>query len=361
MLIKRLMISNIGLPASTIGSWTNYMDKFNRETGFFDYILSPSQVSDTRYIRCIKNKWVTYTPWLRKYQLLKWVAKDFIKAIQGLCGNEILLKVVVFDDLALLEAIALEKEKFKGRVELLFFFHGFELKLSDIIQERVDKLLFLSKSSYLHSLRNSVKFVPEVAVVGNGVDSNKFFPLDDREKQQVRESLSIPPNAVVVSWMANDRPVKGLHIFVKVVEQILKNHNNVYALIIGSKPDTSLNNPRIKQLGRVSHDRIPSYLQASDFYFFTSLWKEGFGLSVVEAAKCGNWIITSENGSISEVLQGVPNVYFVKCPNIVHEWCSSFKQAFADFAKPSYSRSLNKCNDLHSYESWKLKFIDAVG
>ncbi|WP_157243363.1 glycosyltransferase family 4 protein [Algoriphagus resistens] len=355
------MISNIGLPASTIGSWTNYIDKFNREEIYFDYILSPSQVSDTRYIRCIKNKWITYTPWLRKYQLLKWVAKDFIKAIQGLCGNEILLKVVVFDDLALLEAIALEKEKFKGRVELVFFFHGFELKLSDNIQERVDKLLFLSKTSYLHSLQNSVKFVPEVAVVGNGVDSNKFFPLDDREKQQVRESLSIPPNTVVVSWMANDRPVKGLHIFIKVVEHILKNHSNVYALIIGAKPDISLNNPRIKQVGRIPHDTIASYLQASDFYFFTSLWKEGFGLSVVEAAKCGNWIITSENGSIPEVLQGVPSVYFVKYPNIVHEWCNTFELAFAEFIKTSYSISFTKSYDLHTYQEWKSKFVDAVG
>ncbi len=361
MQIKRLMVSNIGLPASTIGSWTNYMDQFNRETTFFDFILSPTRVPDTRYIRCKKNNWISYRPSLRKYQLLRWVAKDFIRTIKGLSGSEIFLKVVVFDDIALLEAIALEKEKFKGKIELVFFFHGFELKISDFIQERVDKLLFLSKSSYLHSLRNSLKFVPEVAVVGNGVDSNKFFPLDDRDKQQLRESLSIPPDAIVVSWMANNRPVKGLHLFIKILEQILNNHSNVYALIIGSTPDTSLNNSRIRQLGRVSHDRIPSYLQASDFYFFTSLWKEGFGLSVVEAAKCGNWIITSDNGSIAEVLQGVPHVYFVTYPNIVQEWISSFELAIADFGESSRSGSFNKNSDLHTYESWKMKFIDVVG
>ncbi|WPR77812.1 glycosyltransferase family 4 protein [Algoriphagus sp. NG3] len=337
------------------------MDQFNRETTFFDYILSPGQISDSRYIRCKKYKWISYNPWLRKYQLVKWVARDFVSTIKRLSDDEVFLKVVVFDDITLLEAIALEKEKLKGKIELVFFFHGFELKLSDFIQERVDKILFLSKSSYLHSLRNSVRLVPEVAVVGNGVDSNRFFPLDDREKQGVRESLSIPPDAIVVSWMANNRPVKGLHLFLKVLEQILKNHNNVYALIIGAKPDESITNSRIKQLGRVTHDRIPSYLQASDFYFFTSLWKEGFGLSVVEAAKCGNWIISSDNGSIVEVLQGFPNVYFVACPNIVQEWCISFQLAIADFKKSSQSGSFNKKSDLHTYENWKMKFIDAVG
>lgn len=355
------MVSNIGLPASKIGSWTNYMDHFNGEDTFFDFVLSPGKESGSRYIQCIKRKWITYHPWLRNYQLLNWVSRDFVNAIARLSQIGQLTKIVVFDDIVLLEAIARKKESFAGTVELIFYFHGFELTLSDFVQNRVNKVLFLSKTSYLHSLDSSLQFTPEAVIIGNGIDSTKFFPLGSAEKSEMRKALQIPTDKIVVSWMANNRPVKGLPIFLNAINSILQQHTNLYVLLIGADAYPTLSDPRIRQIGRVPHEEIPKYLQCADFYFFTSLWKEGFGLSVVEAAKCGNWILASRNGSIPEVMEEFAHVYLVDYPNIVQEWCGVFQAALDDFTSDRYLESHREAVDLHSYPSWKSKFRKAIG
>jgi glycosyltransferase involved in cell wall biosynthesis len=336
------------------------MDRFNKEDDFFDFIFTPNKIGDGRYIFCKKRKWLSYSDVFRTFQLINWVARDYLKEIYRLSLSYNRITIVVFDDVILLEAIALKKKEFKCEIILVFYFHGFQLLLSKDIQDRIDKVLFLSRLSYLSSLKSDLQFTPEAVIVGNGIDSNSFYPLDIPQKNKIKEGLELPVDSWVVTWMANDRPVKGLHLFLKVVERILETYPKIQVQIIGADPLPGINHPRIMQRGKVPHKSIPEFLQASDFYFFTSLWKEGFGLSVVEAAKCGNWIVSSNNGSIVEVLEGFDHVYFVDFPNILNEWIEIADRAIQDFIMLKDKPIIHQHDHLHSYESWKVKFTQAL-
>lgn len=361
MKVVRVMVSNIALPSKGIGSWTNLFDYYNQESTFFDYILSPGSGTG-RFLNCKKRKWPTYFKLLRKFLLLNWVAKDYLDAIKNLSRNSDLIKVVVQDDLILLEALAHLKNnnKYQINLELTFYFHGFQLRLDKHLDEALDKVIFLSFSSYKSTLDYNLQFTPQAFIVGNFLNQNKFYDLDKSSKAALRNKFGIPLSSKVITWMANDRKVKGLHLFEKLMPILSNSYPDLYFLVIGSNSISSDSKLQIKSVGRVPQDVLADYLRSSDIYFFPSLWKEGFGLSVVEARLCGNWILASPNGSLKEVLAPFSNVFFVENPNIVEEWVKVFGNLYTALEKAPIDAAPLK-SDAYSYEGWVNKFESSIG
>lgn len=357
----RVMISSIPLPSQGIGSWTKMIDYFNENSSFLDFILSPGP-SDGRFIRCKKRRWLSYYKPFRKFLLANWVARDFLKEIIKLHEGVDQMKVVVQDDLALLEAIADFKRKnpSKFNIELIFYFQGFHLNFSKDLDEMVDKVLFLSQCSYQFSLNNNLQFTPESFIVGNFVNQNIFLNSDPGDKLLLRKKFGIPPSAKVITWMANDRRVKGLHLFEKLIPFLLELYPDLYFLIIGSNLEIFPSNENVKNVGRIQQNFLSEYLRSSDFYLFPSLWMEGFGLSVIEAKLSGNWILSSSNGSLKEVLSPYKYVFFVDKPNIMSEWLKAFKLMYTEFEVVS-GRTIDDQIDAYSYDSWVIRFESAVG
>lgn len=355
------MISNMALPSTGVGSWTKMFDYFNEQNSFFDFILSPG-ISEGRFIHCKKRIWPTYFKPLRKFLLLNWVAKDFLKTVIKLSKGADLLKVLVQDDIILLEALADLKRKNSRyiNIELIFYFHGYELIFNKNLDEIVDKVLFLSYSSYQHSLKVNLQFTPEVFIIGNFINHTKFYASDEIRKIELRKKFGIPTSCKVVTWMANDRRVKGLHLFSKLIPILSKFYPDLYFLIIGSNTIQSEPELRIKSVGRISQNLLAEYLRSSDIYFFPSLWKEGFGLSVLEARLCGNWILSTSNGSLKEVLSSFSHVYFVDNSNIIVDWLEAFHLLYSDFQNSSRNHDYLK-SDFYSYNSWVKRFEFAIG
>lgn len=355
----RILVSNIDLPSKGIGSWTKMFDHFNEKDDFFDFILSPGAPSG-RFIYCKKRRWITYYKSFRNFLLIHWVAKDFLFEITKLSQNCDLIKVVIEDDIALTEAISLRKSHFSCKVEVIFHFHGFHLNMSKKVDELVDKVLFLSNSSYQYTLKSNLQFTPEAFVIGNFVLNTKFYPAKVEEKKLLKKSLDIPNDSLVIVWMANDRRVKGLHLFEKISNILLNSFPDLLIFVIGTSIKYENNNNRLRYLGRIEHDLIPNYLKVSDFYFFPSLVKEGFGLSVVEALYCGNWIISTSNGSLFEVLDKFPNVFFVEEPNVIENWINLFNVAYRLFLSNKLNADKQIVNE-YSYEKWAIKFKNSIG
>lgn len=359
MRIHRIMVSNIALPSKKIGSWTNLFDFFNSNDSFFDFVLSPGAEAG-KYIHCTKRSWPYYFHKFKRFFLVNWVARDYLKTIQNLSKKSDLLKIVVQDDIALLESISLKKFSFDCKIELILYFHGFHLTLPKHVDELVDKVFFLSNSSYKYTLKNNLQFTPEAYIVGNFILNTKFFIPAVEQKVMLKESLNIPSDSIVIVWMANDRRVKGLHLFEKIAKDLLSSFPELLILVIGSSQEFSESNSRLRHIGRINHDLVPQYLQVSDFYFFPSLWKEGFGLSVVEALLCGNWIITTSSGSLFEILNNSSKIFFVKNPNIIQNWIDEFHKAYKIFQTDRYLGPPQEITEF-SYENWLVKFKTAVG
>ncbi|MBW3466365.1 glycosyltransferase family 4 protein [Arthrospiribacter ruber] len=341
-----------------LGSWNNRISvliKNNPE--FFDFILSPGHSIPQKNVVCIKRKWITYHPFFYNFQLGNWVAKDFIRAVQMLGKGAKSIKLVVMDDLVLCEALASLKYKMSCHVELIFSYHGHQLQLPERFGHEIDKVFFLTNLGYLESMAVNKVFSPEVFIVGNGVKSDLFFPLEANQKLHLKKEMGFEPEDELVVWMANARPAKGLHIFLKVIEKLGIMYPKLKFLIIGNTGVINTGNAKIYQIGKVSHDRLSTYLQISDYYFFTSLWKEGFGLSLVEAIKCGLKVLTSINGGIGEVIEGSKGVLKVNEPNKVQAWVESFeKLREMEHEVPSNE----ELNNFHNYENWELKFKSAI-
>ena len=100
-------------------------------------------------------------------------------------------------------------------------------------------------------------------------------------------------------------------------------------------------------IGRVPNNELPKYYQVSDVYLFSSLWQEGFGLSLIEALHCGCYCIASSIGGIPEVLEYGKFGELVERPNFVNDWIDAIN---------GYLK--NKClennfqKELYTMKSW---------
>ncbi len=353
----KVLVSSIALPTSTIGSWTTRMSRFlNEHPDVFNYILSPNSSLKTT-VFCKKRSFITWKKQLRNVQLLNWVASDYIKQIKKIARNHDKLVVVVMDDPHLLEAISLIKKGLNCDVELIFSFHGFNLSLDSKIIASIDKILWLSQSAVI---KNKTKYqgFPESVVVGNAVDSNVFYPLEDSIFIQNRVNKGYSESDEILIWMANDRPKKGFHIFKSVVENLLKTNANLKIIIIGSSQ--TINHSNVKSVGRIPNTEIATYLQLGNYYMFTTIYEEGFGLSMIEALKCGNSVIASNLGAIPEVLKGIKNTYLIEEPEDVNSWvqCFNLARTNSNFGKDRLSK--NETDVVWNYKDWEAKFINAI-
>tara|TARA_R110002033_G_scaffold169951_1_gene211814 strand:+ start:9879 stop:10964 length:1086 start_codon:yes stop_codon:yes gene_type:complete len=353
----KILVSSARLPTNGIGSWTTRISKLNVNTAFFDYILSPSSYNE-KYLNCKKRKFITWRKEVRGLNLKYWVAKDYIQRIKHLSKNANKITVVVMDDIHLLEAITLTKNNYKCPIEIVFSFHGFDLNLKREVLCKVDKILFLSQLGLEFSKKKYPQKFLKAIVVGNGVDSNIFFPLDKNEFVKQREEKGYTINAEILIWVANDRPKKGIHIFYKIIEELLKNLPDLKVIIVGS--DSKYSHSRVKNIGRISNVEVATYLKISNYYMFTTFYNEGFGLSMIEALKCGNAVIASNKGAIPEVLNGLDSIYLVERINDIENWIEAFNLARkgTNFGKIRPSKSM--LDKIWDYNIWENKFIEAI-
>jgi glycosyltransferase involved in cell wall biosynthesis len=284
-----------------------------------------------------------------------WVAKDYLKQIKKLSKTNQKLTIIVMDDLHLLEAIASLKRRLKTPITLIFSFHGFRLQLAQKLQKQVDKVLFLTHLGYQESKAVSGGFLPKVCVVGNAVDSAKFYPPTRGQKDTLRATLGIANSDKVFVWMANDRPIKGLEMFRRIAQHYAAKNFNYKFLVIGNS--TAYEDNFCTYCGKIPNDKIASYLQVGNFYLFTALTQEGFGLSVIEAYKCGNFVIAPQTGAIPETLENLVNCAFVSDPSNFNEWIDIIDEVLD---KEIDQVSLSTSNQIWPYKVWEQKFLNAI-
>ncbi|MEM9681360.1 MAG: hypothetical protein AAF901_13640 [Bacteroidota bacterium] len=265
----KVLISNIALPNSGIGSWTTRINRLlQQQPEVFDYILSPS-TSLPNALFCNKRKFITWYRPLRGIQLKTWIARDYLKALRKVSKMHTKITVVVMDDPHLLEAIALYKTRLSSKVELIFSFHGFRLTIEEKLLQFVDKILWLSKTAVEESQLSYQVSLPKSIVVGNAVDSNIFFPLQKEAFRKARLDSNYKETDEVLIWMANDRPKKGFHIFESIVKELLKTHKNLRVITLGTTK--VIDHPKVKNVGRIPNEQLSKYLQIGNYYIF-NLW-----------------------------------------------------------------------------------------
>jgi glycosyltransferase involved in cell wall biosynthesis len=146
----------------------------------------------------------------------------------------------------------------------------------------------------------------KVAVIPNGVDTQRFAPSSD--VADVRRALGVDPSAPVVGIVAALRPEKNHELFLEMARRVVNELPDTRFVVIGDGPCRERLEERARELGLASHvlflgmrDDVPRLLAAIDVFALTSRM-EANPISILEAMSAGRPVVATNVGSIHEVV-----------------------------------------------------------
>jgi len=166
----------------------------------------------------------------------------------------------------------------------------------------------------------------KVRTVYSGINLNLYKPVWSEEAGSTRDELrhryGVTENKVIL-FVGRLSEVKGPHILIQAMEQVIREHEDAVLLIIGSKwfSDNGMDayNLGIRQLaeslgeGRVIFtnfivpSEIPTHFLIGDVFVCSSQWQEPLARVHYEAMGAGLPIITTNRGGNAEVIKSGEN------------------------------------------------------
>ena len=175
---------------------------------------------------------------------------------------------------------------------------------------RADLTLTASESERRELLALAPMDPARVVAIHHGVEHDRFFPPSDRERvrAEVRERFDIRGRFVL--YVSNHQKKKNTERLVRAFARVAQSDRDVSLVLTGwhtprfqSIRDliVQLNlESRVRVLGHVADEAIPTLYQAADVFTLPSL-HEGFGLPILEAMACGTPVVTSNTYALPEV------------------------------------------------------------
>lgn len=179
-------------------------------------------------------------------------------------------------------------------------------RLNRLITPLTDSFIAVAESHGAF-LADNLRIARErVAVIPNGVDTNRFAPLPDAAS--IRAELGIGPAAPVVGIVAALRPEKNHELFLNMAARVTRDLPSARFLIVGDGPCCESIVRLTQQLGITDHvvfvgsrSDVPRMLAAMDVFALTS-HTEANPLSILEAMSVGRPVVATNVGSIHEAV-----------------------------------------------------------
>ena len=160
-------------------------------------------------------------------------------------------------------------------------------------------------------IMSSLTDKPTAVIPLSGIDT-EFLSRDYSKKSFRGMDFS---NNIVFSFVGAIGYRKGVHLIIKAFEEVSKTVTNARLLIVGSGDYDQEIDMMIKKVGLsnviirfpwIDRDEVREILNSSDVFLYPSIpyggWEEQFGYSLLEASSMELPLITTESGSISEVV-----------------------------------------------------------
>lgn len=153
--------------------------------------------------------------------------------------------------------------------------------------------------------------VERTLVVGNGVDAEKFRPMD---QAQARQQLGLPADAQVLISVGGLCERKGFHRVIDCLPELRAQHPQLHYLIVGGPSAEGDNFVELRQqverlglqdcvhfLGAMPSDQLRLPLSAADVFVLATR-NEGWANVFLEAMACGLPVVTTDVGGNAEVV-----------------------------------------------------------
>ncbi len=139
-------------------------------------------------------------------------------------------------------------------------------------------------------------------VIPNGIDMDRFHPVAEDQKANLRRQLGLPEGALVV-YTGRLSSEKRILQLVQQWAIIRQHYPDVSLIVVGDGPQyaelQSSHAPNVFLTGL--QDDVAPYLQAADLFVLPSV-SEGFSLSALEALACGLPAVTTTVGALPELV-----------------------------------------------------------
>ncbi|WP_256013248.1 glycosyltransferase family 4 protein [Desertivirga xinjiangensis] len=158
----------------------------------------------------------------------------------------------------------------------------------------------------------------------NGIDLN-LFNKDRYDRSSLKRELNIPQNDFVFGFIGRIVSDKGINELVHAFKNLCLTYSDITLLLIGGleqnldplKPETL---KEIAENGKIIHCGVQAdvkpFLSIMDVLSFPS-YREGFGMSVMEANAMGVPAIVSNITGCNEIVENGINGYLIEPRNIV--------------------------------------------
>jgi teichuronic acid biosynthesis glycosyltransferase TuaC len=205
------------------------------------------------------------------------------------------------------------------KVPVTITLRGTEVPLSNIPSRRQRILKALNDAAQVFSVSDSLKRhvinlgadAEKIRVVGNGIDTAKFFPID---KKQARQHWQIPEDAQVLISVGGLVDRKGFHRVIEILPALIEKYPRLLYLIVGGASPEGNILSRLEQqvetlnigqhvrfLGALPAEQLHDPLSAADLFVLATA-NEGWANVFLEAMACGLPVVCTDVGGNREVV-----------------------------------------------------------
>jgi glycosyltransferase involved in cell wall biosynthesis len=197
------------------------------------------------------------------------------------------------------------------------------LKLIDIIIVLRNKVLrradcFISISNVIKSELLSCNVdLRKIKDIPNGIDTNKFSPVDEGVKSMLRKKLNIP-RKLIFSYSGKLDKGKGLELLLRVWKRLVTEYEGLHLVLIGSGENQFLScEDELRQFVKKHNleesvtftgyvENVNEYLQCSDYFILLSE-SEALPISLLEALSCELPCVATRVGGIPDFIKDNDN------------------------------------------------------
>ncbi|MBI2703718.1 MAG: glycosyltransferase family 4 protein [Actinobacteria bacterium] len=180
-------------------------------------------------------------------------------------------------------------------------------------------------------------------IVPPGVDTQRFVPLDDAERQKARASFGVDPATQLVLSLSRLVPRKGMDVLIEAAGRLKHSHPRLQVVIGGDGRDrtrlealASKHEAPVRFLGRVDDEHLPALYGCADVYVMLcrNRWlgreQEGFGIVFLEAAACGIPQVAGRSGGSHEAVADGETGFVVSHPRSVDDAAGAIRSLLDD-------------------------------
>lgn len=187
------------------------------------------------------------------------------------------------------------------------------MSFRETLISKADAFVSISHQIYEELVRHGVT-PNKVSQIPNGVDTKSFCPLDDQQRRAMRARLSLPVDAILVTYSGRLIRGKGLGFLLQAWDSIYASCPNAHLLIVGTGRGEATDvegelHEFVRQRGLGAcvtfvgwTEKVHEYLQSSDIFVLPSD-HEGLPLSMIEAMACRLAVVVTSVGGMPEVVK----------------------------------------------------------